>query len=197
MVIGDLRNRLYQLNLADREHLKLYEDLLFLFIRSNEGERLSVYRDIKGYKTISIGYNMDTYKSKEVWQQIFANQVSFDAVYNGKAAITAQQSRKLYEYKIRLNRLELEVIYSNFWCKFKANERLMIEDLYWNGGNKLAGKATRFFCYITKYASTKKLEFLLEALTEIKERSNKEKIKGIQNRRNLQSEIGNSSKCII
>jgi hypothetical protein len=87
-------------------------------------------------------------------------------------------------------------MYGNFWHKFKANERLMVEDLYWNGGNRLVGKATRFFRCITQYLQTKQSELLVEALTEIKERSNKEQIKGIQNRRNIQSEIGNSIKCM-
>lgn len=196
-MIVSLRNKLYKLDLSNKTHLKTYEDLLFLFIKHHEGERLSVYLDIKGNKTISVGYNMDALGAKVVWQKIFAHQLSFDKVYSGPLTITKQQSRKIYEYKIRLNRKELKVIYSNSWHQFKANERLMIEDLYRNGGNKLVGKATKFFKLITGYVETKKHDLLIEALTEIKERSNKEKIKGIQNRRNAQSEIGNSLKCII
>lgn len=196
-MVVNLRNKLYTLDLLNRTHLKTYEELLFLFIKNHEGERLSVYQDIKGNKTISVGYNMDALGAKEIWQQVFANQLSFDKVYSGTLTITKQQSRKLYKYKVRLNRKELKVIYSNSWHQFKANERLMIEDLYWNGGNKLVGKATKFFKLITKYVETKKHDLLTEALTEIKERSNREKIKGIQNRRNAQSEIGNSLKCII
>lgn len=195
-MVVDLRNTLYRLDLAISTHLKKYEELLFLFIKNNEGERFYVYQDIKGNRTISVGYNMDALGAKEIWQQIFANQLSFDQVYSGKLAITAEQSRKLYEHKIRFNRKELEVMYGNFWHQFKANERLMVEDLYWNGGNRLVGKATRFFRCITQYLATKELGLLVEALTEIKERSNKEKIKGIQNRRNIQSEIGNSIKCM-
>ncbi len=195
-MIVSLRNKLYKLDLSNKTHLKIYEDLVFLFIKHHEGERLSVYRDIKGNRTISVGYNMDALGAKGVWQQIFADQLSFDKVYNGTLAITKPQSRKLYEYKIKLNRKELKVIYGNSWHQLKANEKLMIEDLYWNGGNKLVGKTTKFFKLITGYVETKKHDLLIEALTEIKERSNKEKIKGIQNRRNAQSEIGNSLKYL-
>lgn len=193
-MIVSLRNKLYRLDLSNIAHLKTYEELLFLFIKNHEGEKLSVYLDIKGNRTISVGYNMDALGAKGVWQQIFADQLSFDKVYNGTLAITKQQSRKLYEHKIRLNRKELKVIYGNSWHQFKANERLMIEDLYWNGGNRLVGKTTKFFKFITGYVETKQDKLLVEALTEIKERSNKERIKGIQNRRNVQSEIGNSLK---
>ena len=72
-MVVDLRNLLYRLDLAISTHLKTYEELLFLFIKSNEGERFYVYKDIKGNKTVSVGYNMDALGAKKIWQQIFAN----------------------------------------------------------------------------------------------------------------------------
>ncbi len=71
----------------------------------------------------------------------------------------------------------------------------MIEDLYWNGGNKLVGKYTKFFKHMILYTESSRLKYLTQGLIEVRENSNKERIRGIQNRRNVQSEIGDSSKC--
>ncbi|WP_375359330.1 hypothetical protein [Candidatus Tisiphia endosymbiont of Neophilaenus lineatus] len=37
------------------------------------------------------------------------------------------------------------------------------------------------------------IKYLIQGLIEVRENSNKERIRGIQNRRNVQSEIGDSS----
>ncbi len=77
----------------------------------------------------------------------------------------------------------------------------MIEDLYYNGGNKLVGKGTRFHKNITAYTKTSDKKHLDNALIEVKERSNPERFihpkigRGIQNRRNVQAEMGASHKC--
>ncbi|MFP3017810.1 MAG: hypothetical protein ACEY3E_02650 [Candidatus Tisiphia sp.] len=138
---------------------------------------------------------MDNPRAKIVWQTIFQGSLSFDKVYNGDKAITIQQSRMIYDCKSAVNRLALKNIYGKSWDKLKPNEMLMIEDLYWNGGNKLVGKYTKFFKHMILYTESSRLKYLTQGLIEVRENSNKEKIRGIQNRRNVQSEIGDSSKC--
>jgi hypothetical protein len=74
----------------------------------------------------------------------------------------------------------------------------MIQDLYFNAGSKLVGRQTRFYKNILHYSSTANPMYLQEALIEVKERSNREKItnprlaRGIQNRRNVQATMGDS-----
>ncbi len=139
---------------------------------------------------------MDNSGAKNMWYKIFQNSLSFDQVYAGRQKITIKQSRMIYDCKIITNRRELKNTYSNYWDKLRANEMLMIEDLYWNGGNMLVGITTKFFNHIMLYLQTSELKYLALALSEVKERSNKEKNLGIQNRRNVQCEIGNSAKCL-
>lgn len=191
----ELRDKLYGLNLSDPKYLQFYQEMVFTFIKGNENEILQVYKDIKGYNTIGIGFNMDNPRAKIVWQTIFQGSLSFDKVYNGDKAITIQQSRMIYDCKSAVNRLELKNIYGKSWDKLKPNEMLMIEDLYWNGGNKLVGKYTKFFKYMILYTESSRLKYLIQGLIEVRENSNKERIRGVQNRRNVQSEIGDSSKC--
>ncbi len=192
---AELRDKLHGLNLFKPEHLQFYQEMALAFIKGNENEILQIYKDIKGNKTIGIGFNMDNPEARIVWQAIFQGLISFDKVYNGQQTITTEQSRMIYDYKSATNRIELKNIYGKFWDKLKPNEMLMIEDLYWNGGNKLVGKFTKFFQHMVLYAESSKLKYLEQGLIEVREGSNKEKIRGIQNRRNVQSEIGDSSKC--
>lgn len=193
---AELRDKLHGLNLFKPEHLQFYQEMALAFIKGNENEILQIYKDIKGNKTIGIGFNMDNPEARIVWQAIFQGLISFDKVYNGQQTITTEQSRMIYDYKSAANRIELKNIYGKSWNKLKPNERLMIEDLYWNGGNKLVGKFTKFFQHMRLYAESSKLKYLEQGLIEVREGSNKEKIRGIQNRRNVQSEIGDSSKCL-
>ncbi|MCC8372413.1 MAG: hypothetical protein LN568_06810 [Rickettsia endosymbiont of Pseudomimeciton antennatum] len=192
---AELRNKLHGLNLSNPQHLKFYQEMSFIFIKGNENEILQIYKDIKGNKTVGIGFNMDNPKARIVWQAIFQGLISFDKVYNGEQTITTQQSRMIYDYKSAVNRTELKNIYGKSWDRLKPNEMLMIEDLYWNGGNKLVGKFTKFFKHMVLYTESSKLKYLAQVLIEVREGSNKERVRGIQNRRNVQSEIGDSSKC--
>ncbi len=83
---AELRDKLYGLNLSDPKHLQFYQEMVFIFIKGNENEILQVYKDIKGYNTIGIGFNMDNPRAKIVWQTIFQGSLSFDKVYNGDKA---------------------------------------------------------------------------------------------------------------
>lgn len=185
----ELRAQLYNLNLLYQKHREIYENLLFNFIKENEGEKLQVYHDSKKYKTIGIGFNMDSPTAKKTWQQIFNGFLPFDEVYHGRN-ITISQSRKIYTYVIANNRTELQYIYYNYWHRLKANELVMIEDLYWNGSSKLVGIRTNFYHNIVNFAITADKKYLEKALTEVKLYSNRENSKGIQNRRNAQYEMG-------
>jgi len=187
--IQELRAQLYNLNLLHQKHREIYQNLLFNFIKENEGEKLQVYRDSKKNKTIGIGFNMDSPTARKVWQQIFNGFLPFDEVYHGRS-ITINQSRKIYTYVIANNRAELQYIYYNYWHRLKANELVMIEDLYWNGSSKLVGLRTNFYKYMVNFAITSDKKYLEKALIEVKLYSNRENSKGIQNRRNAQWEMG-------
>ncbi|WP_341793266.1 MULTISPECIES: hypothetical protein [unclassified Rickettsia] len=188
--VRELKIRLHKLNLnlpADKE---TYELILLSFIKANEGERLYVYLDIKKNHTIGIGFNMDSPYAERIWQEIFGYAISFYRVKEGKQPITKEQSRLLFSYVKTSNRLELITLYQVAWHRLKANEQAMIEDLYWNGGGKLVGKKTNFYKNIILYITSSELKYLKTALLEVRENSNPERNRGIQNRRNIQAEMG-------
>ncbi|MFY9589341.1 hypothetical protein [Rickettsia endosymbiont of Halotydeus destructor] len=186
--VRELKIRLSKLNLlCDRE---IYESILLSFIKANEGERLYVYLDIKKNHTIGIGFNMDTSYAEKIWYKIFGSSISFQQVKEGEKSITKEQSQLLFNYIKANNRLELQTIYKEIWSKLKANEQVMIEDMYWNGGNKLVGIKTNFYQNMILYGTSLELKYLMIALLEVRKNSNPEGNRGIQNRRNIQAEMG-------
>ena len=80
------------------------------------------------------------------------------------------------------------------WDVFKSNERMMIEDAYFNGPG-LVRKSTHFAANMIEYAKTGQEEFLKKAVYEIEKRSNKDKDPGIQNRRDAQGALLNPTLC--
>jgi GH24 family phage-related lysozyme (muramidase) len=198
----EIRDILYNLNLQDGEHNEIYEYLSFEFISHNEEPggipALTAYDDGKGYSTIGYGFNMDSVSARIIWEEAIGCSVSFTKAKNKEVGITKEQAFDLYLSVKMRNTRELQNIYANSWEKLKPNEKLMIQDLYFNAGSKLVGRQTRFYKNILHYSSTANPMYLQEALIEVKERSNREKItnprlaRGIQNRRNVQATMGDS-----
>ncbi|MBN8828769.1 MAG: hypothetical protein J0H68_08690 [Sphingobacteriia bacterium] len=185
------RNLLVKNELSDQE----YEDILFEFIKANEGVERLAYDDGKGKITVGIGFNMSDAASRVNWIRAFKKagiEVSFDDVYNNKRELNENEIKALYNYSVNIRRDELIQKYGNDWYKLKPNERLAIEDAYYNSP-KLVYEKTRFYKHIKNYINSGKKDFLEAAVYELEKRSNPEQDsnlkEGIQNRRNVESEM--------
>lgn len=196
----EIREIIYDLNLNNLMDRRVYDPLTFEFISQNEASGgvpiLQVYDDGKGYATIGYGFNMDTAGSRTVWSEALGQKIPFDRTKRGEIGITIEQAFMLYSRSRMINLKELNGIYGSAWKLLRANEKLMIEDLYFNAGNKLVGRQTRFYKNIINYTETSNIGHLKEAIVEVRERSNLERISnpalalGIQNRRNVQAAMG-------
>lgn len=80
------------------------------FLKESEGERLTAYDDISGkFITrqpkmvgkvhVGVGFNMERPDARQVWKKAGMQQ-DFDAVFSGKASITPEESRRLFDYTI-------------------------------------------------------------------------------------------------
>jgi hypothetical protein len=199
-----MRDILHNLDLSNPEHKKLYDELAFKFIScfevSPKGPDLVAYNDGKENITVGYGFNMSDPAAKTLWGKAFAginDAPSFDDVMAGKAQITAEEALKLYHGVRAVKRGELSVLYEPHWDKFKPNEQLMIEDLYYNSGNRIVGRKTSVRAHMMDYGDTKDPASLKSAV-EVVKNANKEPDKiraGIQKRRDAQAELGDSAKC--
>jgi hypothetical protein len=159
----------------------------------------NVHNDGKDIPTIGFGFNMQAPGAREVWGKVIGDKVSFDEAIAGRARVTENQAEDLFRYKINQNQKELKKIYPD-WDKFKPNEKIMIEDLYYNNPQKFVGDKTNFYKHATAYVKTSDPKHWDKALWEVKHNSNKERYtnpklaKGIQIRRDGEHEAGVSDK---
>jgi GH24 family phage-related lysozyme (muramidase) len=193
--IVEMRNKLFTLDLCNPEHQKQYGDLLYSFILLNEGSDSKAYLDIVGKVTVGIGFNMDAVSAKAQWAQTFGNSVSFADVYTKKRSLVESETRKLFDLSISVRRQEIKRIYGSAWDQFKGNEKVGIEDAYFNAPVLVSGK-TNFYRQMCCYVQTGDQNYLLKAIDEIKNNSNPTKHKGIQNRRDKQAEMLSSHLCV-
>lgn len=193
--IKEMRNKLFALNLNTPEGQKEYADLLYSFILLNEGSETQAYLDTAGKLTVGIGFNMDAGTARAEWQKVFGNSVSFEDVYNKKRSLVEAEIRKLFDLSIAVRRAEIKRIYGAAWDRFKGNERVAIEDAYFNAPVLVNGR-TNFYRQMCAYVQTCDKNCLLKAIYEIKSNSNPTNHKGIQNRRDKQAEILSSHLCL-
>lgn len=66
-----------------------------LSTRQEEGFRTRVYKDTEGKRTVGIGFNMDAPGARKIWTDAGIKS-SFDAVLNGKAAVSKEEADTLY-----------------------------------------------------------------------------------------------------
>ena len=192
--IADIRNTLFTLDLDTPEGQSQYNDLLYCFILMNEGSRAQAYLDTVNKVTVGIGFNMDASSAKTQWLQAFGNSVSFQDVYSKKRTLSEQEIRKLFDLSISARRQEIKRIYGNCWDLFTPNERVAIEDAYFNAPVLVSGK-TNFYRQMVAYTKAGEIKYLLKAIDEMKNNSNPTKHPGIQNRRNKQAEMLSTHLC--
>lgn len=192
--VGDMRDRLHNTdpdnNPIDRA---FYEQARYYFIGHNEGFRREAYQDTSGNSTVGVGFNMDRSTAKEEWQAALGNAVDFDKVKEGVAKLTNEQVRELFNHSVSTREGELRSMYGPLFNDLRANERLAIEDGYFNAPS-IIDKSTRFYQHMHDYYSSGDTTHLDKALNELKNHSNRDKIPGIQNRRNREHDMLNSQK---
>lgn len=193
--VTEMRDLLFKLDLCDPNGQKQYNDLLYQFILMNEGCRAQAYLDTVGKVTVGIGFNMDASSAKSQWNQAFGGSVSFADVYTKKRSLAESEIRTLFDLSISERRLEIKRIYGSAWDQFTGNEKVTIEDAYFNAPSLVNGK-TNFYRQMCCYVNTCDLNCLLKAIYEIKSNSNHTHHKGIQNRRDKQAEMLSSHLCV-
>jgi len=217
--VEDARDRVHNLDLDIPEHQEIYHQNTKTFIMFNEVNwepdekgfpkkpiiKLEVYDDTATppNKTIGFGFNMDAAGAKQEWKKVFEDTISFDKVKEGLKDITDKQAIELLDYQIRKRRGELQNFFGKYWERFKPNEKMSIESLYFNNPSLVRrydpktsrSKDTNFSENMKKYVDTNDPKYLKEAYKEVKYKSNKTKHPGIQNRRNREANALDSNKC--
>jgi len=212
-----LRDAIHNLDLSILDNKKIFSDHVRSFIRLHEATRFEAYDDktaksvskilaagekTKGNITVGVGFNMDADNKKggrKEWDAAFKDNIDkekpdFDKIYDGKLELTQTQVDQLLDHSLSVRVKELEKIYEEFWPKLRANEKITIISAYFNCPS-LVARDTNFYKNIREYAKTADKKYLLEAVTEIKDNSNKDKLKGIQNRRNCEAAMLDSTEA--
>jgi len=211
-----LRDSIHNLDLSSNENMKIFSENLKDFLKIHEGVRFEAYDDktpdkktgggkpireilasggkVVGDRTIGVGFNMDTGSARKEWESLFHVSVSFDDAYNGKLKLTEEQVDRLLYKSLSTRCQQVEEIYENIWSKLRANERITILSLYFNGP-KLVSKGTKFYAHIKAYVETGHEKHLQEAVYEVRHRSNRDKEDGTQDRRNCEAELLDSTKA--
>ncbi len=211
----EARDRIHNLDLDLPEHQEIYNITLREFVMQNEihmkpdrspyWDRARVARD-EGFSniTVGIGFNMNRPEAKAEWEKVFGNRVSFDDVYNKHRKLKDEEIEQLLDYSLKIRRQELERYYDKHWHSLKPNERLAIEDAYYNSPslvtkyrNKTSGmqRETSFSINIKLYVVTGEEYYLKEAVDEIQHHSNPTNDPGLKNRRKVQAIMLESYEC--
>ncbi|MES2215226.1 MAG: phage minor head protein [Pseudomonadota bacterium] len=195
----EIRDKLHNLDFNNQEHQKIYDDAFFEIITDSEEFRETVYGDRgskdprnKGKKTIGYGFNMDDNAARRLWTGAFGDSLDFDEFYDGKE-IEEEHAQILFNYVRDVKRQELKNIFGADWDKLKGNERIMLEDIYYNSPRQLR----KCIDHIKLYLKTSDVNHLISALEKIKsvEGVDASIIRGIQVRRNAQYILGSSPEC--
>lgn len=207
------RDLLHNLDPQNSGHLRLYKNLRYRFIRDGEAKVLYAYDDaatidksnrpkpigedtiINGNITIGIGFNMSNDSvARDAWKSAFGDSLDFDEVKKGKRKLTEEQVDILFNVSLDIRERELRRFYDVDFDKLRLNERLVIEDAYFNRAD-LVNKKSKFFKNICNYYNTGDNKELKKAIIQILYYSNKKKIKGLKHRRNKAAVLLNSFKA--
>ncbi len=215
------RQKLLQPGLTRSEFEKIRRDYIF----AGEEAREAAYDDKtganiadivrrgekpKGNITVGIGFNMGNNQTVEgrtrkaaarrEWDKAFADAAtrpSFDKVFSGEARLSSTQIETLYQYAITTRENEIRAEYKSAWNALKANEKLAIQDAFYNGGYRIVGRSTKFYRAIMDYTKNAQTEndrkdHLVDALFELKFRSNINNVPGLKRRRASEAEMLNT-----
>lgn len=159
-----------------------YAEQRYEFIEKREGNMLKSYKDTEGFVTVGVGFNMDAVGARERFENALPG-ISFDAVYNGDARINKEQSRILFDETIG----EYESILDSKIGKIDmpSHRRIALVSMTYNSPALIGPNLTAF----VQNGDTE------GAIDEILYRSNKNKHKGLQNRRVMEAQmfVGNGS----
>ena len=202
----DLRNRLHNLDLTQEQHQKIYQANRILYVENLEETRYEAYDDRTGkplrelYQpsdkskiTVGMGFNMSAPGARAEFQRALPH-VPFDQVYDGKRRLTQAEVRALTDVSLNSRVHTLRKIYGAVWDQLAPNERLAIESLCYHGLS-LVTSNTRFTQAIKLYYETGETAYLQKAIDEIRHHSNPERHPGIQNRREAEADLLNSTQC--
>lgn len=142
------------------------------FIEESEGRRKIVYKDHKGNRTVGIGFNMESDSARAVWKRAFGDGgLDFNKVRSGKVALNDTQIEKLFDASVQ----DAESLVSNRFSgtRLTTHQRLALVSMAFNNPNLIGEN-------LTKYVRGGDLN---AAAREILYKSNKNKHKGIANRR--------------
>lgn len=169
----------YKINSINYNEYKLRR---FEFIKLCEGYKTKVYQDITGHKSIGIGYNLDSKHASQEWYNIFGNIPDYNDIIKGKITLNHDEIIKSFDYNIANRENELKIIYKDIWNLLLNNQKLSLEDMYFNSP-KLVNKNTKFYKYINNFYLNNDIGSYYKAYNEIIYYSNPKKNNGIQNRR--------------
>lgn len=189
----------YQLGTQARKHLPTTNATIF-----NEGQKaLSIknnddwenYFDSKIIRGIDYWFILTGYESKPMWEAAFADlsedkRPDFNATYHSGADLTKEQVDHLFDFMLRLNGKIVRKEYAEIWGKLNPNERIVIEDIFFDTAfmptkeyglqNPYAGKHTRLFDNMKRYVEAQEkgdekeaTKHLNNARWEIKYNSNR------------------------
>ncbi|MES2215652.1 MAG: hypothetical protein V4485_06585 [Pseudomonadota bacterium] len=206
-----MRDRIHNLDLSIPSHAEIYERALEETIMHSELDYVNgkpkpeknPYRDTALKRTVGIGFNMDGAGAETEWTAAFGGSISFDDVLSGQRKLEMHEAIKLLRACIKTRRAEILRYFKDTWHPLKANEKLAIEELFFNGPNLIRHydkescktTPTNFTENMKLYAIHKDIKYLHEAIKEISERSNRSKTPGIQTRRIAEAELLSSDKC--
>jgi GH24 family phage-related lysozyme (muramidase) len=201
--LSHLRENLYKMSqiMTDQEKEK-YATLRRSYIGDFEGRIPHVYIDVVGKKTVGFGFNMDRQEAQDEWNAAFqqiSSPPSFRAVYAGKTSLTNSQIDQLFDYSLQLRETQLQKSYHKIWTHLRPNERLATESAYYNGTSLVQGPfmrkvVTRYYHHLERYILERDVESLRSAVDELKNKSNRQGIRGLQLRRESEAELLSSFK---
>lgn len=188
----EIQNIISRLTNADS-----YSDIRYDFFYFNEvlpnTNPGSSYFDKEGYRTVGIGFNLDDDTNENAWNNIFPdsnNRPSFIGVYNGTIILNESQVNQLFNYSANQRADELFGVGGTYHSLITLPDhiKLVIEDLYYNGGPTLTNGNVK--AYLTNYKNalsqnntTAANDALKLARDEILMESNRDLDNGLANRR--------------
>jgi GH24 family phage-related lysozyme (muramidase) len=151
-----------------------------------EGKRYQVYDDAtgkslgpndtsKGYRSVGIGFNMDSADARQDFQKLGIND--FDAVYKGERKLSEAEVIALFELNIQQAEEVVSKKLGN--VPLSRNQRLALVSMAYNHPDLLGPNLVGFI----------RSGDMDAAAQEILERSNKKKDPGLQNRREIEGSL--------
>ena len=190
-----IRDTTHNMDTALSEHEKYSFHATKRFLEAVEGVRDRAYKDTEGNITIGVGFNMSGDGARKYWNDAFGHEISFDDAYSGKIKLTKEQIDKLLDVTVDAKTKETQKLFGEeIWYRLRPNEQITLVSLRFNG-KVLLNYNTNLYRQIVLYAQTGDPKYLAEARKEIEFRSNLNDVKGVQNRRNAEALMIDSTLC--